>query len=337
MKRLGVLLLIPMLLLTACGQSERLEWPDEGICAVLPVPNAKYGTIGLQLEDTFSADLTRCTLDDYTAYVADCMEAGFTIDSEDQGDDYRAYNSDGYELWVYYSDYSEEISIHLDAPKFAPDETYVWPTIGLATMIPQPESSIGSISIDSSSHFYAYIGETTLEDYSAYVDRCIEYGFDVDHSRGDRVFTADNENGDSLRAEYEGFQTMSISIYAADEENEGAAATPDVAPETEALPSPSADSSEGESGLDEAKISPELKEAMDSYEAFIDEYIAFMNEYANSNDTSSMLIDYLAYLEKFSETMEKLDAIDESELTAAEALYYSEVMSRISQKLLSVQ
>ena len=156
-------------------------------------------------------------------------------------------------------------------------------------------------------------------------------------SRGDRVFTADNENGDSLRAEYEGFQTMSISIYAADEENEGAAATPDVAPETEALPSPSADSSEGESGLDESKISPELKEAMDSYEAFIDEYIAFMNEYANSNDTSSMLIDYLVYLEKFSETMEKLDAIDESELTAAEAFYYSEVMSRISQKLLSVQ
>ena len=74
---------------------------------------------------------------------------------------------------------------------------------------------------------------------------------------------------------------------------------------------------------------------MDSYEAFIDEHIAFMNEYANSNDTSSMLIDYLAYLEKFSETMEKLDAIDESELTVAEALYYSEVMSRISQKLLS--
>lgn len=337
MKRLGVLLLIPMLLLAACGQSEKLEWPNQGICTVLPVPNAKYGTIGLQLEDTFSADLTRCTLDDYTAYVADCMDAGFTIDSEDQGDDYRAYNSDGYELWVYYSDYSEEISIHLDAPKFAPDETYVWPTIGLATMIPQPKSSIGSISIDSSSHFYAYIGETVPEDYNAYVDNCIEYGFDVDHSRGENVFTADNENGDSLRIEYEGFRTMSISIYAADEEDEGVAATPDAAAETEALPSPSTDSSEDESGLDKSEISPEFKEAMDSYEAFFDEYIAFMNEYANSNDTSTMLIDYLSYLERFSETMEKLDAIDENELTTAEALYYSEVMSRISQKLLTVQ
>lgn len=337
MKKLGVLLLIPVLLLAACGQPEKLEWPNQGICTVLPVPDAKYGTIGLQLEDSFSADLIRCTLDDYTAYVTDCKDAGFTIDSEDQGDDYRAYNSDGYELRVYYSDYSEEISIRLDAPKFEPDETYAWPAIGLATMIPQPESRIGSISIDSSSRFYAYIGETTPEDYNVYVDHCIEYGFDVDHNRGEIVFTADNEHGDSLRVEYEGFQTMSISIYAADEEYEGVAATPDVAAESEALPSPPADSAEGESGPDESEISPEFKEAMESYEAFFDEYIAFMNEYADSNDTSAMLVDYLSYLEQFSETMEKLDAIDENELTTAEALYYSEVMSRISQKLLTVQ
>lgn len=90
------------------------------------------------------------------------------------------------------------------------------------------------------------------------------------------------------------------------------------------------------STLAEDMIRPEFKEFMDSYEAFYDEYIAFMKEYENadSNDALIMMGDYMNYLTKYSEFMEKLDSIDENELTDAEALYYAEVTLRVSQKML---
>ena len=174
--------------------------------------------------------------------------------------------------------------------------------------------------------------------YNRYVDNCIDSGFDVDYNRSDDVFSADNTNGDSLRVEYEGFQTMSISIYAADEETDSAADhttdTPEPGATSETEPEPS--TSEDSSTPDDSEIRPEFKETMDSYGAFFDTYVSFMTEYANTDDPSAMLIDYLAYLEEYTEMMEQLDAIDETELTTAELLYYSEVMSRISQKLLTV-
>ena len=46
-----------------------------------------------------------------------------------------------------------------------------------------------------------------------------------------------------------------------------------------------------------------------------------------------MLSDYTAYMQKYSEVMEKLDAVDEDELNSAELAYYTKVMSSITQKL----
>ena len=85
----------------------------------------------------------------------------------------------------------------------------------------------------------------------------------------------------------------------------------------------------------DAGIDPDFKAAMDSYEAFFNEYVAFMEKYANSDDPTSMLADLAIYMERYAETMEKLEAIDEGELTNEEALYYAEVSSRISQKLIN--
>lgn len=83
-------------------------------------------------------------------------------------------------------------------------------------------------------------------------------------------------------------------------------------------------------------IRPDFKAAMDSYEAFFDEYVAFMEKYEDSDNSLSLLTDYVNYISKLSDTMEKLDAIDEDELTDEELAYYTEVMLRISTKLMSV-
>ncbi len=83
---------------------------------------------------------------------------------------------------------------------------------------------------------------------------------------------------------------------------------------------------------------PEFKEVMDSYEEFFDEYVEFMNKFAEADekDMLGMLSEYVEYMEQYTETMESLEEIDMEELTTEEALYYTEVMLRIEEKLLDV-
>lgn len=81
---------------------------------------------------------------------------------------------------------------------------------------------------------------------------------------------------------------------------------------------------------------PEFKAAMDGYEAFFDEYCAFMEKYNSSDNPAGMLGDYMSFMSRYTETMNKLDEIGEEELNNAELAYYTEVMARISQKLLAV-
>lgn len=86
-----------------------------------------------------------------------------------------------------------------------------------------------------------------------------------------------------------------------------------------------------------ADISAEFKAAMDSYEAFFDEYVTFMKKYAKSNGKDmNLLNDYTTYMSKYADTMTKFEALKEADMSAAEAAYYIEVQSRITKKLLEV-
>ena len=94
----------------------------------------------------------------------------------------------------------------------------------------------------------------------------------------------------------------------------------------------------GTSTFAETDIRPEVKEFLDAYEAYMDEYIAFVEKYmaADSEDMVAMMGDYYSILARYTEFAEKIEAMDESELTNAEMAYYIEVTSRVSQKLLNV-
>lgn len=81
-------------------------------------------------------------------------------------------------------------------------------------------------------------------------------------------------------------------------------------------------------------IRPEFKETMDAYEKFFDDYYDFCLKYSKSQDTTSMMMDYLTWMTDYAETMEKLDEIDEGSLSPAEDAYYLEVMIRIEKKSL---
>ncbi|MBQ6390337.1 MAG: hypothetical protein IJH88_01785 [Eggerthellaceae bacterium] len=87
---------------------------------------------------------------------------------------------------------------------------------------------------------------------------------------------------------------------------------------------------------DSGEVSPDLKEMLDSYEAFMDEYVEFMKTYQESDDTMGMLSKYSEYMQKYLDFAQKVEAVDTSNMSAADYAYYIEVTSRVSQKLLTV-
>lgn len=84
--------------------------------------------------------------------------------------------------------------------------------------------------------------------------------------------------------------------------------------------------------LNQNEIRPEIKDAIDSYETFMDEYIDFMNKYNTSNSTE-LLMEYMDWLSKYADMAEKMEKM-EGDLTEAETKYYTEVMARISGKMI---
>lgn len=75
---------------------------------------------------------------------------------------------------------------------------------------------------------------------------------------------------------------------------------------------------------------------MDSYEAFIDEYVAFLQKYNQNPTDLSLLNDYATYMSKYADLAAKFEAWESEDLNTAELAYYLEVQSRVSQKLLAV-
>ena len=92
--------------------------------------------------------------------------------------------------------------------------------------------------------------------------------------------------------------------------------------------------SDKDASAESGEVSPDLKEMLDSYEAFVDEYVEFMQKYQDSDDTTSMLSDYMKYMQSYAEFVQEVDDVDTDNLSAADYAYYIEVTSRISQKLI---
>lgn len=101
----------------------------------------------------------------------------------------------------------------------------------------------------------------------------------------------------------------------------------------------SEDMENGESNANEELVDgmrPEFKDAMDSYEAFYDEYCDILKKYTENPSDMKLLADYTDMLAKAAEMAEKFDAWENDDLNSAELKYYLDVNNRVTQKLLDV-
>ena len=80
-----------------------------------------------------------------------------------------------------------------------------------------------------------------------------------------------------------------------------------------------------------------MKAFLDSYEAFVEEYVLFMKKYmADPTNVSSMLKQYTEIMEKYNAFAEVIDKLDSAEMSEADALYYLEVTTRCTEKMLKI-
>lgn len=312
-----------------CGgeRPSELVWPTSGLATLLPEPPSNRGDISSNSDDHFSADVEEVSAEEYSAYLEACKDKGFTVDgASTTSGSYDAYNEDGYSLSLLHFESNESLSIRLEAPVEMSD--FAWPTTGLASLVPAPASTTGAVTTDSSTKYTVTVGDTSPEDFTAYVDALVAAGFTVDYQRGDTFFEGDNAAGAHVRADYRGFNMMSISVDAPEQ----------AAPATDATTPAPQDASTGTSAPagDTSGVSPDFKATMDSYEAFFNEYATFMETYTECGNPVSILADYTSMMQRYNESMQAMNAIDENSLSAADLAYYLEVTGRINERLLQV-
>ena len=307
----------------------------------LPMPDKLYGRIATDRTDYLDIYISDITKQEFKDYVKKCINKGYTIDLENENWDslYGAFDENGYNIRIYYTESSKEMNITLKAPEKM--EEFDWPTNGLGTKVPQPKSNYGKISWDNSESFIVHVGNTTKTEYNDYVKECENQGYTLEHSKGEKTYSAKNAEGYKLSLMYLGGNRMEISVKPSEEnkkettnvtEQQKSEQEPEKTveqPKTETTQS-AENKSSSHTGLGK-----EFKEAMDSYEAFADEYIAFMKKYKNSNGTDmTILADYSKYISKLADMNDKFDKWKDEDLNAAEKAYYIEVQTRVNQKLL---
>lgn len=304
---------------------DKLVWPSYGLAERLPVPDAKYGRVIVNDEETLSIRVEDFDEQQYQEYLTACRDNGFTVDAVNDTSSYEAADTDGYVLRL--ASYSDTMSIDLDAPKTYTE--FTWPVRDLAAALPAPPVSRGAIQQDTSTCLDILIPEIDADTFTAYVEEVLAAGFDQDYQNSTGYFSGTHADGISVSLRRNTGDVMEMRITVEEASPSAAAETP--VPTETATPNATAEATAAAA----SGIRPEFKEAMDSYAAFFDSYCEFMESYDSSD--AVMTAKYLEFVVQASDTMAKMDAVDESELTPEEEDYYLQTLSYINQRMLEAE
>lgn len=325
---IGIVLIAIIGTATSGEKTEKIKWNEMVLGAQLPEPAVNKGLIHANSLETLYIEVKKDSDSQFANYIVACKEKGFTIDAKSTSTFYTAYNSDGYKLSL--SDYSKMFGIELKKPMEMSEIS--WPASKAGNQLPVPESTVGKFSSEHDDDFFVYIGNTSKESYSNYVKACSEKGFTVDYDKGDDYYRAKNSEGWSVSIKYEGFNIMSIDIDKPSSSSTDNTATAPAAPETEkAAEENKANDKQLVNGMRK-----DFKEAMDSYEAFMNEYVEFVKKYQSNPNDAKLLADYAKYMSKYADMCDKFDKWESENLNTTEQAYYIDVQARVSKKLLEV-
>lgn len=236
-------------------------------------------------------------------------------------------------------------------------QSFSWPASGAAAKIPAPKATKAMDVYEFAASYSLTACDVTASDFEDYVNELRGKGFTVGLAKSSDTFTAENAAGDKVMVMHNPKEdTMSISIESKEDADQEAQrkAEEEAAKQAEEQKKAEEERKRQEEEQkriqeEEAKkqqeaqnqnqsggVTPAVKEAMDSYESFMNKYCDFMEKYTADGAPTSMLSDYLKMMSEYSETTKKLDDMDQSTWTDTDMQYYLEVMNRVNQRLASV-
>lgn len=151
------------------------------------------------------------------------------------------------------------------------------------------------------------------------------------------VYKKDTEGAqDEITDFIKDIEKVSGKLLPTDDAEAKAEATSTPEPEETAAetPTPEPEGDEGDTaGAPLTGIRPEFQAAMDSYEAFYDEYCTLLEQYQEDPTDFGVLTQYTEMMSRIAEMDEAFEAWDDEEMSNEELAYYLEVSARIQQRL----
>lgn len=216
-------------------------------------------------------------------------------------------------------------------------ENIVWSEYNLSDMLPEPKTLKGVLKYDTSSSLSLDIVGVDKNEYKQYVNACKDKGFIIDINNYSNSFSAKNDEGYDLFLNYnedDEKYSISLSKYNNEQSNESTDSNKN---DNDDNKSSDNESNDNESTTTSTGLRSEFKNAMDSYEAFIDEYVDLVKNYNSDPTNMTLLSKYTSYLEKYSKYSDDFDKWNDNDLNNEELKYYMEVQSRTIKKLSEIQ
>ncbi len=328
----AVVLIVIALFIGLPKKEKKLDLSTTNLGYYLPELPAKKGKINYDSNSSLDLTLYDVTKAEYNDYIKKCEEKGFNIDVTSDSS-FEAFNENGDRIYMYFSD-KTNLKISFSVARKL--EKITWPTSELANTLPIPEFDGGYISTDTSNEISITLGHVSKENYDKYVNECSAKGYNKNYKKSNKHYTADNDQGNHLELSYYGGQRMNISLESTSSDSSSSTPTTTEPPKTNEQENQTTSSSSSTTSTSSNGLSKEFKDAMDSYESFMNEYIDFMKKYqANSTDLS-LLNQYATIMQKYSEQVEAFDEWESEDMSTEEAKYYIDVQTRVNKKLLDI-
>ncbi|MBQ7862892.1 MAG: zinc ribbon domain-containing protein [Lachnospiraceae bacterium] len=187
-----------------------VEIPETELSLVMPKIEGGKGEVVTNNEEHFTVEYYGISETGFEDYKKECKKQGYTIDVENTGSLFDAFNDEGYNIRVTYSDSSKKLHVsmtdNMDLQKF------IWPDSVVAKLLPVPTSDQGQLKSSSDTCLIIYVGNTTFDEYKEYVNACIKKGFSKNMSQTDDHYHADNADGYGVQVDYRGYNTIFIRI-----------------------------------------------------------------------------------------------------------------------------
>lgn len=197
--------------LTPESSEARFNWSDAVlVSAGLPDPSTDKGEITVNTAEELTVRLDGINAGTFNSYVSGCEDKGYSVDPEKSDVTYSAFNSEGYRVSITFDPDESTMSIDVTSPPTL--NNIKWPDIPLGGLLPKPEYKNGCINENSEDLLSMDLGGISADKYKDYVAEVKKGGYVYNEDESEKHYSAENEDGYRITADYKGNNMISVSI-----------------------------------------------------------------------------------------------------------------------------